>query len=70
MGNIFRSGVERQNVVQYLMIEKIQDLIFDECEIFDHAVGVKLSGLAFNSDYPVMSVKRGAFALIAQVELT
>ena len=62
--NVFGSRIERENVVEILMVESLGDAVFNVSEVAHHAVGIQLRGFAVHGDNPVVSVHIAALAVV------
>ena len=67
-GDILGGRVEREYIVEILVVEGPGDFFLDAGEVRDHAVDVESLGFAVHDHYPVVPVESLAFAFVAEVE--
>ncbi len=66
VGDVLGGWVERQDIVEVLMVEFRLDRLFDMAEIDNHAILVQRERAAVNGDYPIVTMRMFAFTGIGQ----
>ena len=60
--------VERQHLVQDLMIQLGFDRLLDVAEVNDHSLGIQLLGTAIDGDDPIVSMQMLTFAAVGETK--
>ena len=67
-GDVLGCRVERQYLVQYLMIQFGFDRLLDVAEINDHSLCVQLLGTALDGNYPIVSMQMLTFTAVGEAK--
>ena len=60
--------VERQHLVQDLMIQLGFDRLLDVAEVNDHSLGIQLLGTAIDGDDPIVSMQMLTFTAVGETK--
>ncbi len=65
-GDVFGRRVERHDIVQTGVVERLHDRALDVGEVGDHAVCIKFHGSAVYGYDPIVAVEAGALAFVVE----
>ena len=68
MGDVLSGWVERQYLVQDLMIQFGFDRLLDVTEVDDHALCIQLFGTAIDGDDPIVSMQLLTFTAVGEAK--
>ena len=66
--DVFGRGVEREDIVQVLMVQLVGNQPLDMAEVRHHAILVEYFRPAINRDNPVVPVQVRAFAFVGKAQ--